>query len=263
LSEEPTAKPDSPPPPLRWRVILARVSQVLGLLSCFAGLMGSLVFLACQVSESSRVFVKALAEWGSLFYHFILILWAFALFSGVLAVLLGVLSSAMLWRRNRSTPAFRLTKAGFALGCIGVVFTLLSAQILPVVTHREASMRSICQNNLKQIGVCLRMYAEANQGTLPDKLSALYPDYASGPEVFVCPASGNKLGDPMHIDDWTDYTYFPGLRMTQPIANSRARACYHYEQDAELPGWNELYLDGHVEYRVDWDSPRAKQQKEY
>lgn len=187
----------------------------------------------------------------------------FGVYFGAPAIVLGIIAGIRLTPVSVVSPSARWARRGIVLGSIGVAVALIWLAAHLYTSRARSGYHSTCQNNLKQIGVIMKMYAGENQGALPDTLSRTYPEYASDLTVFVCPQSGHKPGDPARIDKWSDYTYVPGLRMTQPIANSRARSCYHYEQDAELPGWNELYLDGHVEYRVDWDSPRAKQQREY
>src|SRR5690606_25149649 len=56
---------------------------------------------------------------------------------------------------------------------------------------REAANRLKCASNLRQIGLCARMYANDHAGILPPDLIALYRhlDGANPPHIFTCPSS--------------------------------------------------------------------------
>jgi len=87
------------------------------------------------------------------------------------------------------------------------IIGILAAILLPALARaREAARRASCQNNLKQVGIVLKMYANESKGELfPDQKKGggncpasgfdamfdgqeVYPEYLTDVNVLVCPS---------------------------------------------------------------------------
>lgn len=121
--------------------------------------------------------------------------------------------------------------------------------------HGESGGRAVCLSNLKQIGLALAMYADANQGQLPPKSGAeglgyLYPKYVPSLWLFRCredKARHEPVYDKPLDEDHCSYTYVGGVWQSKDNTNA-VPICWDKDGNHRGRGLNVLFSDIHVQW---------------
>ena len=154
------------------------------------------------------------------------------------------------------------TKSGFTMVEILLVTSILGA-VSPAayIGVKNKAYEIQCMNNLKQIGLAVRMF-EMEQGRFPDakffpenpntdpkSIKVLLKDYGTTSELFICPTAPQQLKDLGLTYLWNDKinSLYSFQNASQTWLMVDMTAAYD-KVKSHRDGYNILYADFHVEW---------------
>jgi prepilin-type N-terminal cleavage/methylation domain-containing protein/prepilin-type processing-associated H-X9-DG protein len=147
---------------------------------------------------------------------------------------------------------FTLIELTTVIAIIGI----LAAILFPVFARaREKARQTVCQSNLKQMGLALSLYARDHAGHFPprqDDLTPLLERYLPDERVLQCPSARQPVPGAAGPLPPVDYYYRPGLcdedDPTTAIVGDSA-------PERHNTGSNYLFVDGHTKWMTDVNEP--------
>ena len=169
----------------------------------------------------------------------------------------------MTMRLHRPNPAragFTLVELLVVVGIIGILASILMPSL---VRAREAARRAVCGSNLRQVGMCLQMYADESDGRYPPlqptnapgclppleysplvfKGELIYPEYLADARILVCPSD---------LDGNDQYQSGRWKENFAPLEHRHTKPClfddlsYHYVPWAIRTSW--IWDDALLDY---------------
>ena len=128
-------------------------------------------------SAESNFAVTQSSRNAKISFVFGLLAFVTGLIGGVIAIIFGLMALREIDRTQGEIRGRGLAIAGIALGGVGTVLSILLALTLlfPLIKQmREAARRDLTRNNLRQIGLAIHNYHDANKLFPPQ--GVLYPD---------------------------------------------------------------------------------------
>ena len=185
----------------------------------------------------------------------------------IAGLVLGIIAK----RREPSAKSRWRAKSAITVGGIETALVVAIALLLPnLCRSSEQANRVKCANNLRQIGLALLQYANANRGRFPPTLATLIsdPDGEITSDVLICPSSldsrpavntpSGQMAKVIETEPGHMSYVYVGQGLSSDKATPETVVAYDNPHNHRDEGVNVLFGDGHVEFL---DKARADRMK--
>jgi prepilin-type processing-associated H-X9-DG protein len=174
----------------------------------------------------------------------------------IAALIFGII--ALTRTRDPRVGGKGMAISGIVLGGLGIlILPLMIAILLPSLNRaRETANRVKCGNNMRQIGLALKLYANENRGQFPPNLELLLKTQDITADVFVCPSCNDTTAPGADVQTQAanlskgghlSYVYISGFT---DIAGAETILLYEPITNHAGDGGNFLFGDAHVEFHA-------------
>jgi hypothetical protein len=120
--------------------------------------------------------------------------------TSIVGLILGTIALIKIGNSQGKLGGKGLAIAGLCIS--GLVILILPAMLLPALAKAKGKAQSInCVNNLRQIGLAARMYANDHRETFPQDFLSMSNELAN-PRILACPSDNTKT----KASDWSSVT---------------------------------------------------------
>jgi hypothetical protein len=141
--------------------------------------------------------------------------------TALLGIIFGIISLRQIRRSNGQLKGEGLAIAGLCVSAFMLLPASAGLFIPALAKAKDRAQQVQCANNMKQISLSLRMWANDNGDKFPPDLVSI-SNQVSSPKILVCPAE--KLRDRKEISTWDEFSligssydyYGAGKKTTNP-----------------------------------------------
>ena len=159
---------------------------------------------------------------------------------GIVAIITGIIAINQVSSAAHLHGGKRMAIAGLVCGVASIVgFPMWVWILVPGLSSvKEASLRTVCQANLKGIAVAVSIYQYDHPGQIGSPFDYLIAQGDVPPKQFICPSSGLST---------SNYVYVP-VDLNDPNVSADTVMLYEPKTNHGGEGGNVIFADGHAEF---------------